>query len=232
MSSAICNGSLVTVNIPGPIIADASSEYASPGSHSDNEDALLLLTRVRKRGQGRKFAVVIDADDFRSACARTREERLSLQGLMQLFECSKSRVRRMKQQLCICGGGPPPDAVDHEGLPDRVWLSKQWGTGVKIDSLALYVMPVATARDVLAAELRVSTTVLMKHMANVSFDCINPWTLEEVCKCMRETLLQGWCRRVGATFACTQLHIKYGMFVREHFVRQALWLTAPLFVRD
>jgi len=230
MSSASSNGAVAAVNIPGPIDADASSEYASTGSHSDSEDAQLQPTGV-KRGPY-KVAVVIDADDFRSACARTGEERLSLQGLMQLFECSKSRVCRMKKQLGICGGGPPPDAQDQEGLPGRVWLSKRWGSWVKNDNLALYAMPVATAREVLAAELGVSTAVLNKHMAKVSFDCVNPWTLEEVCKCMREIQLQGWCRRVGATFACTQLRIKYGMFVREHFVRQALRLTAPLFVRD
>ena len=90
-------------------------------------------------------------------------------------------------------------------------------------------MPVATARQVLAAELRVSTVVLTKHMENVSLDCVNPWTVEEVCKCMRAIQLQAWCRRVGATFACTQFRIKYGMFVRDHFVLQALWLTATFF---
>ena len=116
-----------------------------------------------------------------------------------------------------------------------MWLSKRWGTRVKNDHLARYAMPVATARQVLAAELRVSTVVLTKHMKNVSFDCVNPWTVEEVCKCMRAIQLQAWCRHVGATFACTQFRIKSGMFVRDRdgmFVREALRLTATLFLRD
>ena len=97
ISSATSGNAAVTaVNVPGPINADASSEYASLGSHSDSEDAPLLPTRVRKRGQGRKVEVAIDEDDFRSACAQTGEERLSLKGLMQLCGCSKSRVCRMK----------------------------------------------------------------------------------------------------------------------------------------
>ena len=96
MSSASGNAAVVAVNVLGPINADASSEYASLGSHSDSEDAPLLQTHVRKRGQGRKVEVAMDEDDFCSACAQTGEERLSLKGSMQLCGCSKSRVCRMK----------------------------------------------------------------------------------------------------------------------------------------
>ena len=54
MSSASSKAAVAAVNVLGPINADASSEYVSPGSHSDSEDAPLLPIRVRKRGQGRK----------------------------------------------------------------------------------------------------------------------------------------------------------------------------------
>jgi hypothetical protein len=165
--------------------------------------------------------------EFKRLCTLSGNDRWTVAHLAQHFECSIARVKNLKRSLGLT------QSQAREQVPEHVtfgWLQTRWTSDHHNEPLHRSAH-VAIARHKLAMELGVSDRTLERHMKNLGFNCMNPYTDDEVGACMRMILLSAWCCKIGVGFAETRLRLKFGMVVRREQIARVLKHLDPAGVR-
>ena len=205
---------------------DDSSEEEDAALHSDE-----ALSEMGDRPSGGKRGpppeVEVDLEEFKRFCAMLGDDRPTNAQLAEQFGCMVARVKHLKRQHGLTR------VQQTEQVPSHVtfkWLQDRW-TSEEYAKPLHRMLRVADARKMLAMELGVSDRALEVHMKTVGFNCMNPYTDEEVGACLRFILLSAWCCKIGVGFAETRLRQKFGMVVRRRQISRVLKDLDPEGVR-
>ena len=215
---------------------DVSSEEERGGASVFDDDSSeeeefqsdeVPLGRPSRGKRGPPPDVEVDLEEFKRFCAMLGDDRCVNAQLAEHFGCTVARVKHLKRQHGL-------SRVHHTAsVPSHVtfeWLQKRWTSEEYVKPLHR-MHHVADARKILAMELGVSERALEIHMKTVGFNCMNPFTDEEVGACLRLILLSAWCCKIGVGFAETRLRQKYGMVVRRRQISRVLKDLDPEGVR-
>ena len=113
------------------------------------------------------------------------------------------------------------------------WLQTRWTSDHHDEPLhrSAHVATARHTRHKLAMELGVSDRTLELHMKKLGFNCMNPYTDEELGAFLGMILLSAWCCKIGVGFAETRLRLKFGMVVRCEQIARVLRHLDPAVVR-
>lgn len=204
----------------GPARFGAGDTEQEEGHSSDN-DAQVLVSSKRPGAGGRPPDQVVDQQAFTRKCEIQGPGAYSNADLMREFNLSIDAVKRCRRKWKLPSQHPTflhqkERSVNASNLPGRDDLRKRWLCRSTPDEpSALYRHPVQSALQQLANEYLVSVKVLRRHMSQVSFDPIYPWTDQEVEAAIDEILSRPYVCNLGPTFLDSALRMDYHICARK-----------------